>query len=122
MPQLRIFICKFGRRDCTTLVAIFGCFCLLAPCRGEGFVTITFDGPPAQPPGSRYSRTNYYERGTSFGGGFTRAFPPSSAGWPDNGTAYIAPDVQGMSCSRSDGLTLRLVSVDLAGYSVVLPD
>jgi hypothetical protein len=93
-------------------------------CRswGERNITITFDGSPIQPPGSRYSRTNYAELGTSFVGDCDRAFPPQSPGWPDNGTAYIVPAWQGMSCSRSDGLSFGLLSVDLAGYSDVVPD
>jgi hypothetical protein len=113
---------KFGRKDFGWLAAMLGFFFLLAQCRGEGMVTITFDGSPTQPPGSRYSRTNYAERGTRFVGDCDRAFPPSSSLWPDNGTAYIVPAWQGMNCSRFDNLSFRLVSVDLAGYSTVVPD
>jgi hypothetical protein len=120
MQPVRTFCWKFSRKIVGVLAMISGFF-LVAQCWGEGTVTITFDGPPTYPPGSRYNRTNYAERGTGFVGDCGRAFPPSSTGWPDNGSAYIVPTL-GMSCSRFDGLSFRLVSVDLAGYSYVVPD
>jgi hypothetical protein len=103
------------------LAKIFGFFFLAVPCSGEGIVTLTFDGPPTQPQGSRWGSNNYSERGTRFLGDCARAFPPMSTLWPDNGTPYIVP-AQGMSCSRIDDLSFSLVSVDLAGYSSVVPD
>lgn len=121
MHTVRTLSWKVSRGIVGALVMNSGLFLLVAQCSGEGIVTITFDGPPTHPPGSRYSRTNYAQHGTSFVGDCGRAFPPSSTLWPDNGTAYIVPPL-GMSCSRFDGLSFRLVSVDLAGYSEVVPD
>ena len=88
--------------------------------KGEAAITITFDGYPIHPPGSRYSRDSYGERQTAFSGNCGRAFPPSSTGWPENGTAYASPSL-GMNCYRS-GSAFALHSVDLAGYSWVIPD
>ena len=102
---------------CTVLCAAVQSF-------GQGTVTITFDGPPAQPPGTSQLVQQYEESGMMFtpipsddrfgrnGGGF--------ALFPDNGTAYL----QGGSlmCLFVDGSLFNLISVDLAGYSTVVPD
>jgi hypothetical protein len=110
------------RRDpvCLALVLTFVFLC--CRCWADRTLAITFEGPPTQPPGSRYSRTNYAELGTSFVGECSRAFPRQYTAWPDNGTAYVVPVWPGMSCSRPDGLSFGLVSVDLASYSDVFPD
>jgi hypothetical protein len=112
----------FCRRDPVPLAVILTLVFLCCRCWGERNITITFDGSPTQPPGSRYYRTNYAELGTSFAGECGRAFPPQSTRVPDNGTAYIIPVWPGMSCSRFDGLSFGLASVDLASYSDVFPD
>ena len=98
--------------------------CLLFQSLGQGTITITFDGPPVQPPASSYSITQYEESGMLF-----EPIPPDMfisrtvSGVPlspDNGTAYV----QGGSlmCLFVDGLLFNLISVDLAGYSTVVPD
>ena len=85
-------------------------------------ITITFDGPPLQPPNSSYSVKNYSERGTHFSADLFSRAGSGSTNWPDNGTAYIKPAWTPVTCSRLDNLTFSLVSVDLAGYSSVVPD
>jgi len=122
MQWVDAFLWRFKRRIVGAFAMCIGALLFVASCWGEGLVTITFDGYPWQPPGSRYGRTNYYELGTTFIGDFTRAFPPSSTSQPDNGTAYIAPTWPAMTCSRLDNLHFRLVSVDLAVYSSGFPD
>jgi len=123
MQWVRTFYWKSGRRIAGTFAWSIGVFLFVASCWGEGMVTITFDGPPTQPAGSRYSRTNYAERGTSFVGDFGRAWPPFPADHlPDNGTPYLVPAWGPVTCTRFDGLSFHLVSVDLAVYSYVFPD
>jgi hypothetical protein len=122
MRQRSTFPSNFGRRDAVALAVILTSFFSLAQCREEGTITITFEGPPTQPPGTIYVATNYWERGTGFVGDFGRARPAGLLGWPDNGTTYIQPAPWPVACSRFDGLSFRLVSVDLAGYSDVVPD
>jgi hypothetical protein len=97
---------------------------LLGQCRGERTITITFEGPPTQPPRSAYLITNYYELAMSFVqmGRYGRRHSAGSPGWPDNGTTYIQPEPRPVACTRLDGLSFRLISVDLAGYSAVVPD
>ncbi len=114
-------LCCFGRRSVVRFSVILGAFLLAADSRGEGTITITFEGPPTQPSGTIYAVTNYIEGGTEFMGYFGRARPADGTGWPGNGTTYIQPD-GGVACSRDDNIGFRLVSVDLAGYSVVIPD
>jgi len=109
------------RRYAVVLAALLGPFIGLDPCRAQGTLTITFDGAPIQPPNSSYAITNYAERGARFVGYFDRT-GSGSTNRPDNGTTYIQPTSPPVICSRVDGLSFRLVSVDLAGYSVVLPD
>src|SRR6266481_7537767 len=97
-----------------TLVA-----CVCANCFGQGTTTITFDGPPVQPPGTAYTVTNYYESGMSF-----RPLPPQYGygrvgggvqGLPEDGSAYL--DAGSLMFSFTNGLVFDLVSVDLAEYS-----
>jgi hypothetical protein len=68
--------------------------------------------------------TNYYELGMSFVqiDRYVRRNPAGDPGWPDNGTTYIQPEPSPVACTRLDGLSFRLMSVDLAGYSDVVPD
>jgi hypothetical protein len=110
------------RREAVRLALVLTLGFLCCRCWADRNITITFEGPPTQPPGSRYYRTNYAELGTSFAGECGRAFPPQSQSVPDNGTAYIIPVWPGMSCSRSDRLSFGLVSVDLASYSEAFPE
>lgn len=96
--------------------------------------TITFEGPPAQPPGTQYAVRQYTEEGFTFkpfgpldpappyrltrnggGGGF----------YPDNGGAYLQTlSGDSLEFFTMDGSAFRLISVDLAEYSInnVFPD
>jgi hypothetical protein len=91
-------------------------------------LTVTFDGPPVQPPGSAYLIQSYSESGVWFApipgtDGFTRRGNDPAPGWPDNGTAYL---VAGLGESLMFGLnndsSFGLVSVDLAGWSSAYPE
>jgi hypothetical protein len=102
---------------------------LLSVCAAsaQGTITVTFDGPPIQPPGSQYLVQQYYESGVWFlpipgtdgfvrnGGGIT--------GYPDDGTAYVQ-SIQGGSpmFGLVDGSSFDPVSVDMAEYSDVVRD
>lgn len=93
----------------------------------QGALRITFDGPPAQPRGTAYGATYYYESGLVFtpetnspGSQFTRNGGGISI-MPDDGTAYLQPQT-GVIFSFTNGLSFSLISVDLAAYSSVLPD
>lgn len=96
---------------------------------GQGTLTITFDGPPVQPPDSQYGITSYSESGMSFTTiptwvGLDRNNNAGGlSGYPDDGSAYIqstsgAPVV----FNFTDGSVFGLDSVDLTGYSTVVPD
>jgi hypothetical protein len=116
---------QWHRRSGPAIVAFFGAF-LSAQCSGQGVINITFDGPPVQAPGTGRMTTNYAERGTSFVGFFAR-YGSGFTRHPNNGTAYITasgiflPDGPPATCARLDGLTFRVLSADLAGYSDVVP-
>jgi len=86
--------------------------------------TITFDGSPAQPPGTQFAISQYTESGFIFkpyippleltrnGGGISF--------YPENGTAYLQALVgDSLQFYPLDGSTFGLVSVDLAEYSTV---
>jgi hypothetical protein len=93
---------------------------------GQSTLTITFDGPPEQPPETQYVVTNYSESGMSFTSipeyaGFGRNTGGIS-GYPDDGSDYIQPGPDTLVFSLTDGSLFGLDSVDLAGYSTVLPD
>jgi hypothetical protein len=113
-----------GPRDTIAVALVITFVFLWARCWGERTITITFEGPPTQPPRSIYGVTNYYELAMSFvgTGQYGRAHPAGLPGWPDNGTTYIQPEPWPVACTRLDGLSFRLISVDLAGYSDVVPD
>jgi hypothetical protein len=88
---------------------------------------LTFDGPPVQPRGTAYETTYYYESGVVFtpgantpGSQFTRNGGGISC-YPENGTAYLQPGT-GLLFGFTNGLSFSLVSVDLAGYSDVVPE
>jgi hypothetical protein len=107
--------------------------------------TITFDGPPWQPPGTSYGIAEYYEEGVWFRAmGPLPTHPPYRLGrsggseefFADNGTAYLFADafgslvfsqLRGWSSSDSPtnwlpygtGARFGLVSVDLAEFSVL---
>lgn len=90
-------------------------------------LTITFDGPPPQPPGTEYGTKYYQESGMVFtpatadvDGQFSRCGGGISY-FPENGTAYLQ-DGTSLVFSFTNGILFSLVSVDLASYSVVDPD
>lgn len=96
---------------------------------GQGTTLFTFDGPPVVAPGTSTGATNYYEAGMSFTpipGSRTfgrRAGSSTSSLWPDNGTAFVQAALgQSLAFSFTNGSTFDLISIDLAGYSSVVPD
>lgn len=90
-------------------------------------LTVTFDGPPHQPPGTQYGVNYYRESGVWFvpvpgadsfvrnGGGIL--------GYPDNGTAYLQAGLgSSLMFGLDDGSSFDPVSVDLAEYSDIVHD
>src|SRR5690348_6737161 len=80
--------------------------------------TISFDGPPAQPPGTDYNQTYYYESGLAFtpktdtpGDAFGRCGGGISH-FPEDGSAYLQVGTS-LIFSFTNGLPFSLVSVDL---------
>ena len=105
-----------------------GPFLALAQCSGQGtFTSITFDGPPPQPPRTVYNTQQYYENSMSFTPlagtvGFGRA-GGGIAQRPDNGTAYLQAALgQSLTFGFINGSVFDLRSVDLAEYSTVTTD
>ena len=114
------------------LLAALLLFSGLPLCLGQGTLQITFDGSPLQAPGTATLITNYSETGMLFTpidstdpasafvrqGGGVPGYPV-----PDNGTAYLQAGLGStLMFSFSDGSLFGLTSVDLAGYSDVVPD
>jgi hypothetical protein len=103
---------------------------ILSPLRslGQGTLHITFDGPPFQVPGSQILVQQYLEQGMYFRpipgtDGFARSWTNRSAIWPDNGTPYVQTGMgDSLLFSYLDGPAFGLVSVDVAGFSTVLPN
>jgi hypothetical protein len=60
------------------------------------------------------SKAGYY--------GFVRRGPTTDPDWPNNGTTIVQPGSGSLVFSFTNGSTFNLVSVDLAGYSSVVPD
>jgi hypothetical protein len=112
-------------------IELFAYLWLAAVACGQGTMTITFDGPPLQPPGTAYTTTNYSESGMlflpiphpppglpSFG---RVGSPPPGAALPDNGSAYLDAALgQTLMLSFTNGSVFDLFSVDLAEYSTVV--
>ncbi|HEY2082863.1 MAG TPA: hypothetical protein VGI88_08760 [Verrucomicrobiae bacterium] len=93
----------------------------------QGALHITFDEPPTQARGTGYEVTYYYEAGMVFtpetntpGSQFIR-IGGGISGMPEDGTAYLQEGT-GLIFSFTNGLSFSLISVDLAGYSDVVPD
>ncbi|HZL42989.1 MAG TPA: hypothetical protein VFD66_06885 [Verrucomicrobiae bacterium] len=99
-----------------------------APARAQNDLTITFDDPPIQPPGTAYGVTNYTEQGMSFrplfpGYQFGRVGADPVPGRPDDGSAYLEAALTDSLLFRlGNGSSFDLVSVDLAEYSTVVPN
>src|SRR2546423_5611343 len=100
-------------------------FLLSDPCLGQGTLQIAFDGPPDVPRGSGRVVQGYFESGFSFtvlpgSDGFVR-WGGGGPNRPDNGSAYIQASL-GDSLVFANGSLFGVSSVDLAGYSTVVPD
>jgi len=109
--------------------AALACLPLLSPGQGNFQpITITFDGPPPQPPGSTYNMQSYSEAGVWFAPisgtrGFGRRGSSPPPGWPDNGTAYVLAGAgDSLRFGLDDGSDFRLLSVDLAEWSTAYPE
>lgn len=89
--------------------------------RGQGTLTITFDGPPA--PNGDSVVSSYVESGMYFGSqlnGFERFDPGFLPGFPDNGTAYVGgvghDGYNNVYGDFIDGSTFGVESIDLAAF------
>jgi hypothetical protein len=121
-----IDLCRKMRTLRLILLAV--CPLVEATCFGQGttqFIHITFDGQPLQPPQTAYTVQTYSESGVSFwshADGFTRVGAGLS-GRPQNGTAYVSLALgQSLGLDAPGVASFRMSSVDLAGYSTVVPD
>ena len=91
-------------------------------------LTVTFDGPPLQPPGSAYLVQSYRESGVWFApipgtDGFTRQWSSPAPGWPDNGTPYVVATLgDSLMFGLDDASDFGLDAVDLAEWSTAYPD
>lgn len=109
------------------------CALIIACCCRTGFsqtLSITFDGAPLQPPGTSYFVEQYFESGMWFrplgvvgpGNGFGRTGGGISF-LPENGTAYLQALLgDSLTFSFLNGSVFNLVSVNLAEYSLGVPD
>ena len=89
-------------------------------------ITVTFDGPPLQPPGSGYTVQSYWESGVWFRtipgtDGFGRRWSSPTPGWPDDGSPYLQAALgDSLTFGLDDGSSFDPVSVDLAEYSDIV--
>ncbi len=113
-----------------TLSVCIGLFALLSSLRqtfAQGTTTLTFEGPPYLAPGSAIHVQSYSEAGFWFApipgtDGFGRRGVTTDPRAPDNGTAYLQATLgDSLMFARDDWSAFGLVSVDLAGYSSVVP-
>jgi hypothetical protein len=97
---------------------------------GQGTLTITFDGPPPQPPGTGKLVPDYLEGGVLFTP-VIEPYTPGSLiarsgggmlGFPENGSAYILSSPLGMAFSFVDGSLFGIRALDLAAFSEELPE
>jgi hypothetical protein len=102
--------------------------CVTRSSLGQGTVTVTFDGPPVVAPEIAVVATNYYEAGMWFrpipgSRSFIRRGPTSDPLWPKSDTTFVQAALgDSLMFSFTNGSTFNLISVDLAGYSSVVPD
>jgi hypothetical protein len=119
---------------CSSRSILLGiCVLLLSVCVASAqgtfqSLTVTFDGPPLQPPGSAYLIQSYREAGVWFApipgtDGFTRQGSSPPPGWSDNGTAYVMAGMgDSLMFGLDDGSDFGLASVDLAEWSTAYPE
>jgi hypothetical protein len=103
--------------------------CGLAPeSFAQGVLQITFDAPPVVAPGTGVIVTNYFEGGMLFqpllgSRGFSRWGAATDPRDPNDGTAFVRASLgQSLMFNFTNGSSFDLLSVDLAGYSSVVPD
>jgi len=98
------------------------------PGQAQAQGTVSFDGPPVQPPGTARVVQEYYEAGLWFipipgTDGFVRQGSDPRPFWPDNGTAYVQIALgESLSFGMVDGSDFSVVSVDLAEWSTAYPE
>jgi hypothetical protein len=112
------------------LSTTFLSFVLNCSLVAQGTLTITFDGPPAQPPGTQYGVADYYEAGIRFTP-LIDPYQPGSLltrngggiqGTPENGTAYLQSEPEGVIFRSLDNSLFGLRSLDIAAYSDEVSD
>ena len=95
-------------------------------CRGQGWTTITFNGPPVQPPRTSALIHDYTEASMQFSN--TNVDVPSSfviragggiGGLPEDGSAYLQSGGNTLMFATTNGALFSVISVDLAEYSIV---
>jgi hypothetical protein len=100
-------------------------FLLFGQCRGEGPITITFDGPPLLAPGAGRIEGLYTEGGMFFTqhSGFGRQNSGREE-WPDNGSMYLLSDnyLVPVVAASTDYSLFGLVSLELAEWNTAYPD
>ena len=115
---------KMSKSICAALGALL---LSLRAASAQGTFTVTFDGPPLQPPGTGrviqyYGESGVWFRPISGTDGFTR-MGGGIVGYPDNGTAYVQASLgDSLSFGLDDGSSFDPVSVDLAEYSDIVRD
>jgi hypothetical protein len=107
------------------LVSALALLCLLGHCQGQGTMTITFEGPPAQPPGTVSYNMQYSESGMWFtcpGHPFSVLLVGSGlAGDPDNGTTYLGTLLNTtIVVSSLSGVQFGFTSFDVAQFQGLL--
>ncbi len=94
----------------------------------QGTLLINFNGPPDQPPGSAYNVQSYSESGMQFvplagSDGFGRVWSNPPSALPNDGTPYLDATLgDSLTFAFGSGDLFGLSSVELAGYSTVVPD
>ena len=92
-------------------------FCLVGHCLGQGTVTITFEGPPAQPPGTYSVISRYSGSGMLFTAPYMLLEGSGLAGGPDNGTTYLATLLNTtLPVNSLSGAPFSMTSFDVAGF------
>ena len=109
---------RLGRANLVPPV-VMALLCFLCKSWGQGTMTITFEGPPPQPPGTRSHLATYSESGMLFVDGPDALVRVGSgvAGVPDNGTTYLGTGVNTTATVSSlSGVPFGLSSFDVARF------